>query len=79
MRSRRPMIFILTPFVTQRATSEIRYRRKSRMSRLTSRDGLRQLSAENAYSVSVPMPQSGAASTILRTVRAPAMCPAVRS
>jgi hypothetical protein len=36
------------------------------------------LSAENAYSVSIPIPLSGAASTIFRTTRAPAMWPAVR-
>ena len=62
-----------TPLVTHRATSECRYRRKSRISSATSRDGRRQLSALKAYSVSVPIPQSGAASTILRTCRAQAM------
>ena len=33
---------------------------------------------QNADSVSIPIPESGAASTIFRTTRAPAMCPAVR-
>src|SRR2546426_7025292 len=48
------------------------------MSAATSGRGLPQLSAENANSVSTPMPSPGAASTTRRTASAPARCPAVR-
>jgi len=48
------------------------------MSQPTSVRGRRQLSAENANSVSTPMPQSGAASTMRRTIAAPARWPAAR-
>src|SRR4051812_30541793 len=72
------MMRIRTSLVTQRSVSATRYRRKRRISSATSRDGRAQLSAEKAYSVSIPIPQSGAASTIFRTTRAPAICPAVR-
>ena len=40
--------------------------------------GLRQLSVENAYSVSVPMPCLGAASTMRRMVSTPASGPRTR-
>src|SRR5881296_2428146 len=44
----------------------------------TSPGGRFQLSAENAYSVSAPMPSPGAASTIRRTASTPARWPATR-
>src|SRR5580698_2258110 len=44
----------------------------------TSGCGRRQLSEENAYTVSTPMPRSGAASTARRKASAPARCPATR-
>src|SRR5688500_4621719 len=72
------MIESRTPFSTQRAVSECRYRRKRAIRDATSRDGRRQLSTENAYRVSVPMPAVGAASTTRRTARAPSAWPAVR-
>src|SRR5262245_30970567 len=49
------------------------------MSASTSTGGRRQLSAENANSVSTPTPRSGAASTTRRTASAPARWPAVRA
>ena len=48
------------------------------MSQPTSVFGRRQLSAEKAKSVSTPMPASGAASTMRRTMAAPARWPAAR-
>src|SRR5512146_409830 len=77
-RSRRPSTVSRTPSAAQCAASARRYSLKSRISHFTSRSGRCQLSAENAKSVSVPIPRSGAASTIRRTTSAPARCPAAR-
>ena len=54
------------------------YRYARSMSQATSAWGRRQLSAEKAYRVSTPIPASGAASTMRRTIAAPARCPAER-
>src|SRR5258708_1695001 len=77
-RSRRPTTVSRTPLFRQRLDSVINARRKSRISADTSGVGRLQLSAEKAYSVSVPTEARVASSTIRRAVRRPARCPAVR-
>ncbi len=77
-RSRRPITRSRTPCSTQFRTSPRRYVSNRPINAFTSRLGRRQLSEENAYSVNVPIPFDGAASTIRRATRAPARWPHAR-
>src|ERR1035438_6142126 len=77
-RSRRPITSSRTPCATQRAVSFSRYTAIRRMRASTSAGGRRQLSLENANSVRMPMPVSGAASTARRAASTPARCPMMR-
>src|SRR6185437_9014890 len=55
-----------------------KYRRSSRIKKLTSASGRRQFSAEKAYSVSAGIAKRAQVSTVERTARTPAKCPDTR-
>ena len=60
----------------KQSRSESRYSWNRRIRLSTSRSGRCQLSDENAYSVSVVIPNGGADSTVRRTAETPATWPA---
>src|SRR5581483_3466659 len=76
VRSRRPMKRTRTPSSTRSGSSRSIVSAKISISALTSSCGRDQFSVENAKIDRSWMPRSIAASTTLRTARAPARCPA---
>src|ERR1035441_3343742 len=77
-RSRRPITSSRTPLRRQRSASLSRYRASRRIRASISRRGRRQLSEEKANRDRMPIPASGAASTMRLTVSTPARWPASR-